>query len=129
VIATNVPLLPANITDTASLCPGHFSGTVTRRADLMPQMGKNRRLAAALSGGLVGSVLLELTPDHGSTVLLVKQPAKAARRISDWTSVLDGGRVVLPGAPKDLEDHPDFVESFLGGSAASRTARDEWTSW
>lgn len=56
--------------------------------------------------------------DHGSTVLLVEQRAKAALRISDWTCVLGGGRVVLSGAPKDLEQDPVFVESFLGGGAA-----------
>jgi ABC-type branched-subunit amino acid transport system ATPase component len=55
--------------------------------------------------------------DHGSTVLLVEQRAKSALRISDWTYVLGGGRVVLSGAPKDLEQNPLFVESFLGGSA------------
>lgn len=56
--------------------------------------------------------------DHGSTVLLVEQRAKAALRISDWTCVLSGGRVVLSGAPRDLENNPVFVESFLGGGAA-----------
>jgi ABC-type branched-subunit amino acid transport system ATPase component len=54
--------------------------------------------------------------DSGSTVLLVEQRAKAALRISDWTLVLGGGRVVLSGPPKDLEDNPVFVESFLGGA-------------
>ncbi len=53
----------------------------------------------------------------GSTVLLVEQRAKAALRISDWTYVLGGGRVVLSGAPKELEENPLFVESFLGGAA------------
>lgn len=55
--------------------------------------------------------------DHGSTVLLVEQRARSALRISDWTYVLGGGRVVLSGAPKELEDNPAFVESFLGGGA------------
>ncbi|HVB70913.1 MAG TPA: ABC transporter ATP-binding protein [Acidimicrobiales bacterium] len=55
--------------------------------------------------------------DHGSTVLLVEQRARAALRISDWTCVLGGGRVVLSGLPKDLELDPVFVESFLGGAA------------
>ena len=58
--------------------------------------------------------------DYGSTVLLVEQRAKAALRISDWTCVLGGGRVVLSGVPKDLEQDPVFVESFLGGGAARR---------
>lgn len=55
--------------------------------------------------------------NSGSTVLLVEQRAKAALRISDWTYVLGGGRVVLSGAPKDLQDNPEFVESFLGGAS------------
>lgn len=62
--------------------------------------------------------------DHGSTVLLVEQRAKAALRISDWTYVLGGGRVVLSGAPKELEQNPDFVESFLGGGAARPAPTD-----
>lgn len=53
--------------------------------------------------------------EHGSTVLLVEQRARAALRISDHTYVLGGGRVILEGAPKDLEENPAFVESFLGG--------------
>ncbi|MDE3065745.1 MAG: ABC transporter ATP-binding protein [Acidobacteriota bacterium] len=56
--------------------------------------------------------------DRGSTVLLVEQRARAALRISDWTLVLGGGRIVLAGAPSELQDNPVFVESFLGGGAA-----------
>ena len=63
--------------------------------------------------------------DHGSTVLLVEQRAKAALRISDWTYVLGGGRIVLSGAPKDLEQNPAFVESFLGGGAPAQPPSDD----
>ena len=62
--------------------------------------------------------------NFGSTVLLVEQRAKAALRISDHTYVLGGGRVVLEGAPHDLENNPIFVESFLGGGAAARAPRE-----
>lgn len=62
--------------------------------------------------------------NFGSTVLLVEQRAKAALRISDHTYVLGGGRVVLEGAPQDLENNPIFVESFLGGGAAARTPQE-----
>ena len=61
--------------------------------------------------------------DFGSTVLLVEQRAKAALRISDWTYVLGGGRVVLEGAPLELSQNPIFVESFLGGGAGARAPR------
>lgn len=53
--------------------------------------------------------------ENGSTVIIVEQRAKAVLKISDWTYVLGGGRVVLDGAPGDLEENPAFVESFLGG--------------
>ncbi|NNN08807.1 MAG: ABC transporter ATP-binding protein [Acidimicrobiaceae bacterium] len=62
--------------------------------------------------------------DFGSTVLLVEQRAKAALRISDHTYVLGGGRVVLEGAPGDLQNNPIFVESFLGGGAALRAPKE-----
>jgi len=55
--------------------------------------------------------------DSGSTVLLVEQRAKSALRISNWTYVLGGGRVVLQGAPEELQENPAFIESFLGGGA------------
>jgi ABC-type branched-subunit amino acid transport system ATPase component len=55
--------------------------------------------------------------DNGSTVLLVEQRAKSALRISNWTYVLGGGRVVLEGAPDELRENPAFIESFLGGGA------------
>ena len=55
--------------------------------------------------------------DHGSTVIIVEQRAKAVLKISDWTYVLGGGRIALAGAPKELESNPEFIESFLGGGA------------
>jgi branched-chain amino acid transport system ATP-binding protein len=58
--------------------------------------------------------------DHGSTVLLVEQRAKSALKISDWTYVLGGGRVVLEGAPRELEQNPVFIESFLGGTSTHK---------
>ena len=64
-VAVGVPALPANITNTVSLCPGYFSGAVAQRDDLAPQMTRTRRLAVAgLLGGVIGSVLLEMTPNQ-----------------------------------------------------------------
>jgi uncharacterized membrane protein YfcA len=44
-VAIGVPSLPANVTNTVSLCPGYFSGTYAQRTDLAPQMPKVARLA------------------------------------------------------------------------------------
>jgi uncharacterized membrane protein YfcA len=59
-VAIGVPALNANVTNTVALCPGYFSGTVAQRADLQPQMVRTKRLAVL--GGVIGSVLLEITP-------------------------------------------------------------------
>lgn len=64
-VAIGIPALPANITNTVSLCPGYFSGTMAQRADLAPQAVRAKRLAVVgLAGGAVGSFLLELTPNQ-----------------------------------------------------------------
>ena len=63
-IAVGVPALPANITNTVSLCPGYLSGAVAQSDDLASQKGRARRLAVAgLLGGVIGSLLLEATPN------------------------------------------------------------------
>lgn len=63
-VALGVPALPANITNTVALTPGYFSGTMAQRVDLVPQIARTKRLAVAgLIGGLIGSGLLELTPN------------------------------------------------------------------
>lgn len=90
-VAIGIPALPANITNTVSLCPGYLSGTMAQRGDLAPQMARTKRLAVAgLFGGLIGSVLLELTPNEAfraavpwlilvSCVLLLAQ-----NRVRNW---------------------------------------------
>ncbi len=90
-IAVGVPALSANITNTVSLTPGYFSGTMAQRADLVPQMARTKRLSVVgLLGGLAGSILLVLTPNAAfksavpwliliSCALLVVQ-----NRVRDW---------------------------------------------
>lgn len=64
-VAIGVPALPANITNTVSLCPGYFAGTVAQRRDLTHQWARTKRLAiVGLIGGAIGSFLLELTPNQ-----------------------------------------------------------------
>jgi branched-chain amino acid transport system ATP-binding protein len=48
------------------------------------------------------------------SVLLVEQNAKAALGISDYTYVLENGRVVLDGPSHELENNPDIKEFYLG---------------
>ena len=53
----------------------------------------------------------------GASVLIVEQRARAVLEISDRTYVLGGGQLRMEGTPSELEASPEFVDSFLGGSA------------
>lgn len=64
-VALGVPAIRSNVTNTVSLCPGYFGGTLAQRSDLA---GQRRRLRVfgpvAAAGGLLGSVLLVLSSDE-----------------------------------------------------------------
>jgi len=60
----------------------------------------------------------------GASVLIVEQRARAVLEISDRTYVLTGGAVRMEGAPAELRESPEFVDSFLGGGSRSTVARD-----
>jgi branched-chain amino acid transport system ATP-binding protein len=48
------------------------------------------------------------------TVLLVEQNARQALRISNWSYVLEKGRVTLSGQAERLAEDPNVVEAYLG---------------
>jgi branched-chain amino acid transport system ATP-binding protein len=52
---------------------------------------------------------------NGTTVLLVEQNAGAALKAAHHAYVLEGGKVVLEGIPKEFLDNPRVKEAYLGG--------------
>lgn len=70
-LALGVPPVSANVTNTVSLSPGYFGGTLAQRDDLR---GQRRRLyvlmPVAAVGGLIGGALLLNTPDRVFEVLV-----------------------------------------------------------
>ena len=46
--------------------------------------------------------------------LLVEQNARLALRVAHQAAILEAGRVVLQGTPKELEEHEDVREAYLG---------------
>jgi uncharacterized membrane protein YfcA len=70
-LALGVPPVSANITNTVSLSPGYFGGTIAQRDDLR---GQRRRLyvlmPVAAVGGLCGGALLLNTPERVFDVLV-----------------------------------------------------------
>lgn len=106
-VAVGVPSLPANVTNTVALCPGYLSGTVAQREDLAGQRTRAAWLAVvAGAGGLIGSALLEVTPEATfravvpyllvlSCVLLLAQD-----RVRTWVRARSERRAGVPaGVP------------------------------
>lgn len=73
-------------------------------------------LAPIIAGTVLREHVRELA-STGASVLIVEQRARAVLEISDRTYVLGGGQLRMEGTPSELEASPEFVDSFLGGSA------------
>ncbi len=51
----------------------------------------------------------------GTTVLLVEHRMKIVMSISDRVVVLHNGRKLYEGLPRDVAEHPDVIQVYLGG--------------
>jgi branched-chain amino acid transport system ATP-binding protein len=58
--------------------------------------------------------LERLRQAEGLTVVLVEQNVKAAMAIADDVCVMERGRIVLRGTPRDLLAHPGIKSAYLG---------------
>ena len=61
--------------------------------------------------------LVERIRAQGVSILIVEQNARAALKAADRAAVMEGGRLGLSGAARDLADDPRVVELYLGGHA------------
>lgn len=104
-VALGVPSVSANITNTVSLCPGYLGGAYAQRSELRENARRLRSMAlVAAVGGLVGSILLVISPERlfrnlvpylilGACALFAAQPwLKTLRRDPDG---LGSNRVLL----------------------------------
>ncbi|MFF5423974.1 MULTISPECIES: sulfite exporter TauE/SafE family protein [unclassified Streptomyces] len=122
-LATGLPPITANVSNTLGLVPGAVSGAIGYRRELEGQTGRVLRLGtAALLGGLLGAVLLLALPSDAfdaivpvliglALVLVLLQPriAAAVKRRREQTGSRahpHGGPVLLGGL---------FLASTYGG--------------
>jgi branched-chain amino acid transport system ATP-binding protein len=70
-----------------------------------------------LSPILVRQIFATIADIHrdGTTILLVEQNARLALSIADQAYVLEGGQVVLQGAPAALVSDERVKAAYLGG--------------
>jgi branched-chain amino acid transport system ATP-binding protein len=59
-------------------------------------------------------VLETLRKEHGTTILLVEQNAKAALRLADRGYVLETGKMILEGPADELMENSDVKRAYLG---------------
>ncbi|MCB4768789.1 ABC transporter ATP-binding protein [Ancylobacter sp. Lp-2] len=66
--------------------------------------------------GLQGA-LIDIQARTGKTVVIVTHDIDEAIRLASRIAVLDGGRLIQQGTPRELLAHPvnSFVEAFVGG--------------
>lgn len=84
-----------------------------------PSLGLAPRIVAEIF-----SALALLRDEHGLTILLVEQNARAAFKVADEVFVMDRGRVVMSGAPDTLVDDPRVQSAYLGGGYHADAAAD-----
>jgi branched-chain amino acid transport system ATP-binding protein len=63
---------------------------------------------------------------RGTTILLVEQNARLALGVAHHAAILEAGRVVLQGAPRELEANEDVREAYLGLGGQDMASPREW---
>ena len=74
---------------------------------------------AGLTPTEVGEIVavIKRIRDSGVTILLIEHVMQAVMSLSDDIYVLNQGRIIAHGAPRDIASNPQVVEAYLGSRA------------
>jgi branched-chain amino acid transport system ATP-binding protein len=76
-----------------------------------PSRGIAQRVAEALA-----PLILRIRDTLGASILVIEHDMPLVTAVSDRLLALDQGHVVTIGAPDDVLNHPEVVESYLGNT-------------
>jgi branched-chain amino acid transport system ATP-binding protein len=62
----------------------------------------------------IARFVLDINAEWGTTIILVEHDMAVVMDISDRVAVLDHGRKIAEGTPKEVQHHPDVLKAYLG---------------
>ena len=68
----------------------------------------------------LGTLIRRLQADYELTILLVEHHMNLVMTVSDRVTVLDFGRTIAAGTPREIQANPAVIEAYLGAGATTR---------
>jgi branched-chain amino acid transport system ATP-binding protein len=70
----------------------------------------------------IARFILDINAEWGTTIILIEHDMAVVMDISDRVAVLDHGRKIAEGTPKEVQHHPAVLQAYLGREAAAMEA-------
>ena len=73
----------------------------------------------------LGELLKRLAKEEGRAILLVEHDVDLVMSVCDWIDVLDFGKIIASGTPKEIQGNEKVQAAYLGAETAGDEQADE----